>query len=114
MPEKIEAALLKEAVASQFGNQVNLAKKMKISESQLSTALKVQSPVFMAKLKKAGLKLDDTYKAMEQSKLYLQAKIREIEGRLWELEKIIRDKDKVIEDQNKIIERYDKLLNRKK
>lgn len=61
MAGKIPLAVLKDAINYQYGTQSKLAKKLKISDSQLSTAIKVQSPQFMMRLRKAGSKLENVY-----------------------------------------------------
>lgn len=113
MADKIPLAILKDAINYQYGTQAKLARKLKISDSQLSTGIKVQSPQFMMRLRKAGLKLDNVYNDLKKDDKQLLVKIQELEHKNEALEKLIGEKDKVINHQNNLLERYDKLLNRK-
>lgn len=52
MSEKIAVEELQELINLQFGSQANLARKIGIDDARMSKALRVQSPKFIAKLKR--------------------------------------------------------------
>lgn len=115
MSYKVTETQLKQQVIVQFGSQKALADKLGISESQLSQALKRQSPRFIARLKKAGLKVDDIFLSdVEKSTTELQDMISTLKQRITILEANMKEQDNIIEQQNLLLENYKALLGKQK
>lgn len=115
MSDKIPVEDLQELINLQFGSQANLAKKMGLDDPRLSKALRVQSPKFIAKLKKIGLKVETIDgNARKGSNKELLDKIKSFQERIIVLESMLKEKDNLIEHQSNLLERYSDLLGKSK
>lgn len=113
MSEKVPVADLQELIILQFGSQANLAKKIGLDEARTSRGVRNQSPKFMAKLKKIGLKLETLEGSSKKgTNKDLQDKIKSLQERIIVLEAMIKDKENLIEHQSNILERYSVLLGK--
>ena len=113
MSEKIPVDELQELINLQFGSQANIARKIGLDDARLSKGLRTQSPKFMAKLKKIGLKLDTLEGSGKKgTNKDRQDKIKSLQERIIVLESMLKDKDNVIEHQSNLLERYSTLLEK--
>ena len=113
MSEKIPVEELQELINLQFGSQTNLAKKMGLDDARMSKGLRVQSPKFIAKLKKIGLKLENLEgSGRKGSNKDLTEKNKSLQERIIVLESMLKDKDNLIEHQSNLLERYSALLGK--
>ncbi len=115
MSEKIAVEELQELINLQFGSQANLARKIGIDDARMSKALRVQSPKFIAKLKKIGLKLENLEGNRKKgSNKDLADKLKALQERIIVLEGMLSDKDNLIEHQRNLLDRYSTLLGKNK
>lgn len=112
MALKIPTADLQELIVIQFGSQSNLARKMGLDDARMSKGLRSQSAKFMARLKKAGLKVDTLQGNEESGGKGTQAKMKALNERIIVLEHLLKEKDNVIEHQSNLLERYAALLGK--
>lgn len=113
MSEKIPVEELQELINLQFGSQAGLAKKIGLDGPRLSKGIRNQSPKFMAKLKKIGLKLETLEgSGAKGSNKDLREKIKSLQERIIVLESMLKDKDNVIEHQSNLLDRYSALLGK--
>ncbi len=113
MTEKIPVEELQELINLQFGSQASLARKIGLDDARLSKGIRNQSPKFMAKLKKIGLKLETLEgSGAKGSNKDLRDKLKGLQERIIVLESMLKDKDNVIEHQSNLLERYSALLGK--
>jgi len=110
---KIAVDELQELINLQFGSQANLARKIGLDDARMSKGLRVQSPKFMAKLKKIGLKLENIDgSGRKGSNKDLADKLKSCQERIIVLESMLKDKNNLIEHQSNLLERYSLLLGK--
>lgn len=110
---KIAVDELQELINLQFGSQANLARKIGLDDARMSKGLRVQSPKFMAKLKKIGLKLENIDgSGRKGSNKDLADKLKALQERIIVLESMLKDKNNLIEHQSNLLERYSLLLGK--
>ena len=104
---KVDEFKLKEAIIDKYGNQATFAKKLGLSEPQISRGIKSQSPKFISLCKKAGIDIDSLLDEEELSKSSTAAlKLKVAEKRIKELENLV-------ENQNHLIASYEAILKSK-
>jgi len=110
---KIPVDDLRDLIVLQFGSQADLAKKIGSDEPRVSRGIKNQSPKFMAKLIRAGLKVDTLLRdPKKDTNISLQEKIKKLNEKIIVLENMCKQKDNLIEHQNKLIDKYSGLLDK--
>jgi hypothetical protein len=110
---KIDEFRLKEAIASKFGSQAKFAKKMGLTEGQVSRGIKVQPAKFMVILREAGINIDSLLGNEEWNKkenIAFQLKIAD--KRIKELENVIESQKNLIASQKDLIASYELILKR--
>lgn len=115
MSDKIPFQDLQELIIMQFGSQASLAKKIGLDDARMSRGLRLQSAKFMARLKKAGLKVENLETGSKKgSNKDLNEKIKALQERIIVLEGMLNEKDNLIEHQRNLLDRYSDLLGKSK
>jgi predicted aspartyl protease len=98
---------LREEILAKYETQQAFAKKIKYAETQITRALKTQSPKFLLACKKAGIDIDGLMR--EQRDLEAENK----DERLIAALRRIRELERLVDDQKGIIEYYKSIISKK-
>ena len=103
----IDRDRLREEILAKYDTQQAFAKKIKYAETQITRALKTQSPKFLLACKKAGIDIDKLLR--EQQELASGDK----EGKLVAALRRIKELERLVEDQKELINYYKEIVKKK-
>lgn len=110
---RIDEYKLKEAIAAKYKNQANFARKMDLTEGQVSRGIKSQTAKFISILKRADIDIDSLIideEGKKRDNIAFQLKIAE--KRIKELENVIDSQKNLIASQKDLIASYELILKR--
>lgn len=108
---KIDEFKLKEAIAKKFGSQAKLAKKLGLTEGQISRSIKSQTTKFIILLKDAGINIDSLLQDEESKrKGNLEFQLKIAEKRIKELETLLVQKDELLKQKDNLIKSYELVI----
>ncbi|MFZ0456211.1 MAG: hypothetical protein WAM24_20850 [Ignavibacteriaceae bacterium] len=108
---KISEAKLREAIVKKFGSQANFAKKMGLTEGQVSRGIKSQTTKYILKFRESGINIDSLMQDEEgKRKGNLEFELKIAEKRIKELEALLVQKDSLLEQKDNLIKSYELVM----